>query len=158
MKKENREAGIKLEIISKQLAKVTTRLSLKPRWISKGTTELLWGREQIKPCEHSFTLTLHSSIPHTNLPSLLLYADCVKAPSSDTSLAFLFNTSRNLSISVKEARRREAVLTAHAPKHSWVNKLSHVKSLNRAFCLVGVCSGIAQCLLKEGKKINAVWN
>jgi len=40
-KKENREAGIKLEIISKQPAKVTTSLSLKPRWISKGTIELL---------------------------------------------------------------------------------------------------------------------
>ncbi len=107
---KTKKTGIKVETISKQPAKVTTRLRQKPRWISKGTIELLWGSEQIKPCERSFTLTLHSSIPHANLPPLLLYADWVKAPSSDTSLAFLFNTSRNLSISVKEVRRKEAVL------------------------------------------------
>lgn len=39
--KEKKKTGIKLEIISKQPEKVTTRLRLKPRWISKGTIELL---------------------------------------------------------------------------------------------------------------------
>lgn len=36
-----KKTGIKVEIISKQPAKVTTRLRLKHRWISKGTIELL---------------------------------------------------------------------------------------------------------------------